>query len=134
MGINGNTWTASFILKILRLHNELWRFRCDIVHAKIMGNEYIESIVWLRAQIMDALLSNDGTLHSSLTTSEEEILLMNASQLRGWLYQYYADTQQWTKYDDIHNRALQGHKRRRLDLDAASLALRVKLFADLEPD
>lgn len=46
-GHNGNRWVQQLIQRLLNLHNELWRFRCTIIHAKLLSHEYIENILWL---------------------------------------------------------------------------------------
>ena len=98
----------------------------------MMGNEYIESIVWLQQQILHILRSTPTTLPVELVTTHEMVMTMNASKLRGWLYSYYAYTKQWQLYEGVHARANYRNKRRRLDLDPLSIAYREELFDDSE--
>ena len=99
-----------------------------------MDNEYIESIIWLRTEIFSILHDPPPTMSTSLCTTDATISTYSASQLRGWLYQFYAETKQWDKYDEVHRKANLRHKRRRLDIDEATLSLREQIFAEIEPD
>ena len=97
-----------------------------------MGNEYIESIVWLQEQIINIMNTSSSDIPEPLVLNSSEILTMNAARLRGWLYSYYSHTQQWQLYDGVHARANIRHKRRRLDLTLLAMALRDDLFDDPE--
>ena len=66
--------------------------------------------------------------------NESTVLSYTAAQLRGWLYQYYSQRQQWDNYDEVHRRANLRNKRRRIDLTESTLLLREKLFAEMNPD
>ena len=38
-GHNGNRWVQQLIRRLLNLNNELWRYRCTIIHAKLLSHE-----------------------------------------------------------------------------------------------
>ena len=100
-GQDGNKWVQKLILLILRSHNELWRFHCEVVHAAIMGNEYVESILWLHRQI-STMRNNGYYLIPDSLNATKQIELMDASQLRGWLYSFYAHNDMWDAYELVH--------------------------------
>ena len=90
--------------------------------------------MWLRLEIISILHNPSTILAQSLIITESTVPTYTAAQLRGWLYHYYAQSKQWGKYDEVHCRANFRNKRRRLDLDMATLLLREKLFSDIDLD
>ena len=100
----------------------------------MLGNEYVESILWLRQQIQNIRHTRSHLIPNS-SDEDESIDLMNAAQLRGWLYSFYAHNDMWDDYELVHSRAQLKNKRRRLDITTHTLELREKLFSEVnQPD
>ena len=84
---------------LIRLH-ELWLVRCQIIHAVLVDGTNIEEKVDLQNEIKGIRRVNRVHINFDINKA-------STTQIKGWLFAYYAQMNDRAAYDNINKRTLE---------------------------
>ena len=116
-------WLQKFTIKCVLTLHDIWTERCTIIHESTKETIRVEDYDTLQQNVSN-ILHSQIDLPSTLLRFKERVPSMSTEQLRAFLYEFYAFTQDLESHRLLHDHTLHSATHYRPDITMAAFERR----------